>query len=117
MKVALLLLTVFLATGCEDEVTDESGFGTVVIHMREAGGGFASGVDTYIIKDVGAKQTERRVTSDAQGNATYENVPAGSWDAGFSENLRWVFGPPPVRQTLEVRNDATAEVTLFALRR
>src|SRR5688500_5366680 len=81
-RVAQLLLFCLVAA-CKDEITDEAGFGTVVVHMQTNLAGSRAGIETYIIR--GNQSTERRVTTDEIGNAVFENVPVASWDVGYFE--------------------------------
>ena len=114
MRIPLFALSILLAVAaCGGGPTgpDSSGNGTIVIHMTLTTGGFAAGAETYIVRG----STERRQVADQIGNATYTSVLAGSWDAGFSTDAKYEFGPPGTsRKTIEVRNDQVVDVTLVA---
>jgi len=107
--ICLFCLSFFSA--CEEE---ETGFGTVIIHAQLDTGGAAAGVETYVVKG----SLEERKNTDQNGNATYENFPAGSCDAGFFENSTYMFAAGTTgRKTIDVENDKTTEVELVVKRR
>lgn len=109
-----LVLLLLFAAGCEDESTTETGIGSVLLHIRVDVAGPANGIQAYIIRD--KQSTERRVSTDANGDARFEQVPAGSWDVGFFESSDFHWGAGATRVTVDVRDDATTELTMYAKR-
>ena len=106
--VVLVSLTFF---SCEEE---ETGFGTVIIHTVLDTGGNAAGVQTYLVSE----DEEERKSTDQNGIATYERVPAGSWDAGYFEDTTYRFASgQTTRKTIDVTHEQTTEVQLVVGRR
>lgn len=55
-------------------------------------------------------EEELRKATRQDGNALYEEMPAGSWDAGFFETGTWISSNSPNRLTIDLRADGSVDV-------